>query len=348
MIKKIISILICILITASACISLCSCSKDIMKDQFPVTVNGVTIEKEPENVVVLSPNFADIIAKIGYDVKMVGRSVETDQEFLRVVPTVGPAKNPTITTIVSSETDLVIADDSLESGARSMLEEAGIQLLIMEDAATMEALETLYTDLGTALGGKTIGAEKGKEGFDDLFETLDTLRSVVKKNTIKTCSYLYFENQKLHTFEKGSIEENVFSYNAALNILKDNESSTVDIQTIKMATPTYIFVSDERTKAVINTDPELQNSAVVRNKNIYVIPKEDFYRQGRTFEDVVFNMIDIMFVQSRSSKDEATPLEASTTEYISETQTESVSNELTADFGDADFEDDEADIIGGD
>jgi hypothetical protein len=35
------------------------------KSEFPVTVNGVTIQKAPASVVVLSPNIADVILKLG-------------------------------------------------------------------------------------------------------------------------------------------------------------------------------------------------------------------------------------------------------------------------------------------
>lgn len=55
---------------------------------YPVQVDGVTIESQPEGVAVLSPNIADIILALGYEINLKARSAECTQPDLEVLPEV--------------------------------------------------------------------------------------------------------------------------------------------------------------------------------------------------------------------------------------------------------------------
>ena len=81
--KRILSIALalCMMLGCAALLGGCNGEKG---DNWPVTVGNVTIDKEPQNIVVLSDKLADIVSYIGYDVKMVGRSTECDQDFLYI------------------------------------------------------------------------------------------------------------------------------------------------------------------------------------------------------------------------------------------------------------------------
>ena len=68
MFKRSISILLSIIMIATMSMCLCACDGSDA-DNYPVNINGITINEEPENIVVLSSEHADIISYIGYDVK---------------------------------------------------------------------------------------------------------------------------------------------------------------------------------------------------------------------------------------------------------------------------------------
>ena len=99
--KRILSIALalCMLLSCAVVFTACSGEKS---GEYPVTVGGVTIEKEPKNIVVLNDVHADIISYIGYDIKMVGRSAECDQDFLSIVPAVGSAASPDVVAITAA------------------------------------------------------------------------------------------------------------------------------------------------------------------------------------------------------------------------------------------------------
>lgn len=156
--KKVISVLLTATLAFSAATVFSGCDSE--KD-YPVTVANLTIKEEPENIVVLSPETADIISYIGYDVKMVGRSDEVDQEFLSVVPSVGAAHIPSIDKIKESEADIVFADVDIDSTAVKALEEEGIMVISIAPPENVAELETAYVTLGKILGGEITGTDKG-------------------------------------------------------------------------------------------------------------------------------------------------------------------------------------------
>ena len=119
--KRILSIVLSLCLILSCAAIFGGCNTKTSND-WPVTIGDVTIDKEPENIVVLNDVFADVISYIGYDIKMAGRSEECDQEFLHVVPVMGKGAAPDTAAIAAAKTDLVIADKTLSADAKSAIE----------------------------------------------------------------------------------------------------------------------------------------------------------------------------------------------------------------------------------
>ena len=83
-------------------------SSGAAREDYPVTVSDVTINEEPQEVVVLSQNLADVILAMNYEFSLVGRSAECTQSDLSVVPVM------TITdvdTMREAGVDLVLVDE---------------------------------------------------------------------------------------------------------------------------------------------------------------------------------------------------------------------------------------------
>lgn len=326
MYKRVISILLCVIMITGCtlCLGACKSGED---ENYPVTVSGVTIEKEPENIVVLSDCLADIISYIkhdsymSYDVKMVGRNAETTQEFLSVVPSVGTMDNIDVNAIISSETDLVLADSTLPANVKSQLEEAQIPVLILDKAKTFDELKVLYTNLGTALGGKVTGKKNGTDSFDALTKTLKDFKDAIPNDVVKTACYLYFnENNELCTLTKGTIEFDLFAHNGAINIFSSQETPLVDLEQLKIGTPTFIFYDDEAVIDYLKNDAELSTMGALNKDHTYQIKLADFNRQGTTYEEMAYRMLEFMFITSEATPDEATPDEETVSE-TAETQT---------------------------
>ena len=304
--KKFLSIALSLCILLSCAVIFAGCSSDSSKD-WPVTVGDVTIEQEPQNIVVLNDVFADIISYIGYDVKMVGRSEECDQEFLHVVPTVGTAAAPDTAAIAAAETDLVIADDTLGADAKSTLEEGGAKVVTYKTPTTSDELKELYIDLGTVLGGKTTGSEKGETGYDGLIEMLGTMNTATS-NVVQTVAYLYLdENDQLCTFVKNTLEYQFFNYNGNTNVFSNQETPVVNTEELRIGSPNYIFYDDEKVLTVLAADENLANVNALVDEHTCQIPKKSFFRYGKSAEQAIFDILNYIDKSSKSTADEATP-----------------------------------------
>lgn len=304
--KRILSIAISLCILLSCAAIFAGCSTNTSKD-WPVTVGDVTIEKEPENIVVLNDVFADIISYIGYDVKMVGRSEECDQEFLHVVPTIGKGSAPDTAAIASAKTDLVIADKTLSPDAKSTIEEGGAKVITFDVPTTSDELKELYINLGTALGGKETGSKKGETGYSGLIEMLETMNTATS-NVVQTVAYLYLdENNQLCTFVKNTLEYQFFNYNGNSNVFANQETPVVNTDELRIGSPNYIFYDDEKVLSVLSYDEKLANVNAIVDKHTCQIPKRSFYRFGKSAEQAVFDMLNYIDKTSKATPDDATP-----------------------------------------
>ena len=331
--KRVLSVLtaLAVLLSCAACVSLTGCGDEKKSDEYPVTFGDVTITEEPQAIVILNDSIADIVACIGYDYKMVGRSSRCDQDFLSDVEAVGTPDSPDTTAIVKSGADLVIADSTLSNSSREKLNATGITVIQADRAVNEDELIQLYTSLGAVLGGSSTGRAKGEKAYNDLFDRLDRVNSSGSDDIIKTAVYLYIEeNGQLCTFTKGSLEQRIFGYCGAVNILSNQENPAIDSSELRMGAPSCIFYDDESVLDYLRNDEKLSQLAALKASRTCLIPLRKFYRQGLTYKEIVNEMA--KFIKDLDKlTDEATPDEATPDEPTSPPETEAPATEAADD-----------------
>ena len=120
--KKIVSALLAGVIAVSSAVFFAGCNEE----EYPVQIANYTIEKEPENVVVLDPVTADIMAYMNYDRKLAGRSDAVSQPELAAAPVVGSENAPDVKAITDLKADLVFCGENLEKNVQEELESKGV------------------------------------------------------------------------------------------------------------------------------------------------------------------------------------------------------------------------------
>ncbi|MGN0502784.1 MAG: peptidoglycan-binding protein [Ruminococcus sp.] len=306
--KRIVSIALAFVLALSVAVTFTGCGND----NYPVEVANITIESEPKNIVVLDASTADIISYTGYDIKMVGRSDEVNQDWLSVVPSVGSQTAPDVNKIKTYETDIVFASENLDKSVKESLEKENIQVITMAQAKTPKSLETNYVTLGKILGGKVTGANKGASSYDDLISNMEQVKASVKtqvnSDILYTVCYLYYENDNLKLMTSGTYGDMLLGYTGAVNAAVNIDENKVDVNTLKVANPNFIFYADEATLNAIKADAVLSKLTAVTSGKALMVTADDMNRQGKSALDTLQKMVEFMYPslkKSAATKDEA-------------------------------------------
>ncbi len=268
-------------------------------DEFPVEVANITINSEPKNIVVLDPNAADIISNIGYDSKMVGRSDEVDQSGFAIAPSVGSASQPDADKIKELETDIVFADNSLDSSIKEQLEENKITVIKISVADTETQLKTVYETVGLVLGGNKSGIEKANSAYDSLFNKMekvkDSANALNQSAALSTVCYLYYDNGNLRMMTNGTYGDMLLGYTGCVNVAVNIDENDVNVNTLKIANPNYIFYADEQTLEAIKSDSVLSGLTALKDNKTLLVSLDELKRQGLTALETINKMVGFIY-----------------------------------------------------
>lgn len=293
--KKLISITLAVGILLSVALTFGGCGD---KD-YPVEVANFVIDKEPESIVILDPSTADIVSFSKNDVKMVGRSDEVNQEWLSIVPSVGSATNPDIDAIKESGATIVFANSSLSENASESLKNNNIDVITMTQATSPKQLETNYVTLGKILGGEVTGSNEGAEAYNKLIDDMDTVKSTVtstkKTDVLYTVCYLYLENNELKMMTSGTYGDMLLGYTGAVNAAVNIDDNSVDVRTLKIANPNFVFYADDATLQNVQGNPTLAQLSAVKNKKTLMVTNDEMSRQGQSALNTLQKMVEFMY-----------------------------------------------------
>ena len=271
---KIISIALAVVTMLSAVALFSGCSDG----EYPVEVANITIESQPKNIVVLDAPTADILIATGYDRYIVGRSDEVDQQSIAVAPSVGSYENPDTDKIINSGTNLVFAGQSINEDAKKKLQDKGIQVVTMSHGDTPKQVETNYVTIGKICGGTKTGAKKGEDTYNELLDKMNNYKQQVNNRNsgiLDTVCYLYTENDRLKMMTSGTYGDMLLGYAGAVNAAVNISDNNVDVATLKIANPNFIFYADKATLDKIKGDTTLASLGAVKTGKILEVSLEE-------------------------------------------------------------------------
>ncbi len=310
--KKLIAGIICAVLVLGTALSLSGCGDK----NYPVKIANLTIDKEPKSIVVLDPNSADIISYMGYDVKIVGRSREVDQKYLDVAPVMGSAVSPSVQDIIDSGATVVFANEGLNDDFEQSLEKEGIAVIKMSVAETPKQLETNYHTIGKILGGNDDGDAKAASSYDKLISAMEQRKSEASaKNAtaLDTVCYLYYEQGGLRLMTRGTYGDMLLGYTGSVNVAVNIDENKVDVNTLKVANPKYIFYADDSTLKAVQADPVLSKLAAVTGGKTMQITKDEMSRQGLTALETLEKMIGFIHPELAKAQKAAEPTQQTET-----------------------------------
>ena len=324
--KKIISTILSLLIILS--FSSCKKSDSQHIDEYPVTVSGVTIQKSPEKVVILSDSLADIILALELENKLIARTDECTQEKLATLPSIGSIQNIDLNKISSYSPDLILADKTIENNLLEKLQTLNIPVICLEPATKRESFITLYQDLGSILAGAQTGKTLGENTANNILMTLDDINRIIpKKGVVTTACYFYDSNKKIASGD--TLASMLLELSGATNIAKGSTNFNIDTTALKISNPNFIFCA-ENTKNDLLADSTIASLQAAQNGNTFEMDKSLMTRQGHTVVDAVTFMASKMYPEIATSNSSKSDNNETSSKQEDTSQTESNSTESIA------------------
>ena len=291
---KIISIALAVAVMLSAVALLSGCSDG----EYPVEVANLKIESKPENIVVLDAPTADILIATGYDRYIVGRSDEVDQKSVEVAPSMGSSEKPDADKIIEAGADLVFAGPTIDESVKNKLSDKGIQVIKMSHGDTPKQVETNYITISKICGGTKTGAKNGEDTYNDLLDKMNNYKQQVNSRNsgiLDTVCYLYTEDDQLRIMSNGTYGDMLLGYTGAVNVAVNITDNAVDVATLRVANPNFVFYADDATLKKIKSDATLAGLGAVKNGKILEVSIEEMSRPGNTSLEALEKMVYFMY-----------------------------------------------------
>lgn len=279
MFKKLLAAVLCISLCLT-CMAGCSHVSDLVSGtpvgEFPVEINGVTINAKPQKVVVLSPSLADVVLALNCETQLTARTEGCTQEPLSGLQKVDAGD---VSGISAVGPDLVLLDPNC-AGVEQALRDAGLTVLNIAPAVNREDFERLYSQVSSALNGGGPGYDKGINCAQSVFEVLDDInRMIPKKDTVTTGCYLYDLNGSAVTGDM--LGTTIMTYSGVTNIFSSLSGGQYGEDDLRVSNPTVIFCRPGL-KEELKNDSRYNNLQAVREGNVIEMEPSTMEWQGRT------------------------------------------------------------------
>ena len=242
---------------------------------FPITIDGVTIENSPTNVISLSPAITEIIFEMGYENSLIGRSRYCDfPAEVEDIQSVGSGANPDIDAIAELAPDVVICGSALAQKDVAFLNGKGIDVVVIPIPKTISQFYKGYEIIGTLFEGSIKGSNKGQETYEEIKSKID---EEIEKHSDDRKTFAYITTSS-YTVATGDTFEGEFLTIFADNIAANSSSYQYSLDEVNKANPDVIYIHKSLDADKVSKKKELANTTAVKNGDIIKIDNIYFER----------------------------------------------------------------------
>ncbi|MEH7491543.1 ABC transporter substrate-binding protein [Neobacillus niacini] len=299
--KKLSALLLILLLTIGA-LAACGEQKETVKNEgnssteqkgeetsFPVTIkdalnNDVTIKAKPEKIVSLIPSNTEIAFALGLEKQIVGVSdFDNYPEEATTKEKIG-GMELNIEKIISLQPNLVLAHASAMNGTEGLqqLQDAGLTVLVINDAQNFEQVYDSITMIGKATGEN----KKAEELIKSMQDKLAEIKA--KAGEIKDKKKVFVEVSpapEVFTTGKNTFMDEMISLINAENIANDQEGwIKIDQEVMIDRNPdvivtTYGYYTENAVEQVLARQG-WENVNAIKNKQVIDVDSDTVTRSG--------------------------------------------------------------------
>lgn len=229
------------------CLLVCGCSQSKENTQetihitvpvdYPVTVNGVTIEDCPYKVVSLSPEITEVIYSLGSSSQLCGVSDECDYpDIPKKMQRMGTAIQPEYTAIIDAGADVVLTSKQLPQNAQTALSDAQIPIIVIKAPNKWKSMPKFYRNIGSVMSGKTAGVSNADNTWSRISGSVITISA--HHSTLPTAAIILPSGE---IASGDTVAGHLLSSAVMTNVAQGKFSPKQLIE----AAPQYIFCSEQ-------------------------------------------------------------------------------------------------------
>lgn len=263
------------------------------KDATPSTEATVTeqpmVTEEPEvtqelKVVSFSPSITEIIYALDAKDMLVGRTDYCDYPVEALATeSIGDFYSPDVEKIVGLEPDMVLTSALWTEDVAQKFKEAGIEVVVINEASKVDDVYHLITKLGELLHKE----EKAAEIVDGMKKDLEELTAKVSLLD-KTSVYYVLDYGEYgeYTATGDTYISQMLELAGGENIAKDATGWTYTLESLIENDPEVIIINEERLDDFMAQE-NYKNLSAVKNNKVYGIDDDLLTRQtNRTIEGI--------------------------------------------------------------
>ncbi|MCM3092874.1 MULTISPECIES: ABC transporter substrate-binding protein [unclassified Cytobacillus] len=261
------------------------------KGAFPVTINDaldheVVIETKPERIVSVIPSNTEIAFELGFREEVVGVS-----DFDNYPPEAEKKEKVgglefNVEKVISLNPDLVLAHASTAQSSEAglqQLKDAGVPVLIVNDAKNFDEVYESIEMIGTAAGAK----EKAEQLVSDMkskLEEIKTKAQAIKEEDRKSVMVEVSPAPEIYAAGKNTFMDEMLSAINAENIISEEGWPKMDSEAIIERNPdvivtTHGFYTEDSVGNVLSRDG-WQDITAVKNKQVAAVDSDMVTRSG--------------------------------------------------------------------
>ncbi len=256
-------------------------SVDSKATAYPVTVGKEEIYSQPEKILVLDDNVADVLITCGYTDKIVGCSTDCTQAELADVQKYGSDINPRTDITANADADIIFASPDISYEDYKDLKKGDALVLRMASATSVDNLDILYSNICTIMSGNIEGDKLGEAYAKAVIDNLEKNKS----DTIVKGCYIYSIDKAI-AVTNDMYENDILSYAGVQNIATEMDMhgklpfSKITAVDKQQGFAFYIFCEKGLKQQILQSDV-FKNTNVVNKNRVIEIPSEYISRQGK-------------------------------------------------------------------
>ncbi|KNZ41175.1 ABC transporter substrate-binding protein [Acetobacterium bakii] len=250
---------------------------------YPLTITddsgaSVTIEKEPQKIVSLSPSATEIVFAVGAGSKLVGRTDYCDYpEEALAVASIGSFNAPNLEKIIELAPDVVVSSDLVSDEMNQQLQAIGTKVVVFDP----DSIDGVLINIIQA-GEITNANDAAKKVVDAMEEQRQELKD--KAATVTKQKSVFFDIGKFYSAGPGSMLDSMLTDLNAKNIAADATTQWAQLSTEEIiADNPDVYISLYTKPEEVKATPGFDTINAIVNDQIvyfeYLTPDSDMIQR---------------------------------------------------------------------